>query len=250
MRERDDMQLAETDTTSVPVPRHIAIIMDGNGRWAKARGLPRFAGHKRGAETVRIIVKACQSLGIKYLTLYAFSSENWKRPATEVADLMGLFRLYLTRELNELHKNGVRVHFIGQRQELPKDIIELIEKTEEKTRMNTRLDLVLAVNYGSHSEIIRAVQSVAKDVELGRLKPADVTDACFSGYLDTAGIPNPDLMIRTSGEQRLSNFLLWQAAYAELAFVDVHWPDFSRECLEGVIRDYQGRERRYGATGN
>jgi undecaprenyl diphosphate synthase len=243
------MLLAETSAAAAALPKHIAIIMDGNGRWAKARGLPRFAGHKRGAETVRKIVKACQALGIQYLTLYAFSSENWKRPATEVADLMGLFRLYLTRELNELHKNGVRVRFIGSRDELPSDIHELIEKTEEKTSGNTGLDLVMAVNYGSHSEIMKAVQAVTKDVEAGQLNAADITDDIFSDYLDTAGIPNPDLVVRTSGEQRLSNFLLWQAAYAELAFVDVHWPDFTRECLEGVIRDYQSRERRYGATG-
>jgi undecaprenyl diphosphate synthase len=244
------MQLAETEATVGPVPAHIAIIMDGNGRWAKSRGLPRFAGHKRGAEVVRDMVKSCQALGIRYLTLYAFSSENWKRPASEVADLMGLFRLYLTRELNELHKNNVRVRFIGSRDGLPKDISTLIEQTEKKTRGNTGLNLIMAVNYGSQSEIVHAAQAIAKDVEKGLLAASEVNEACFSKYLETADIPDPDLVVRTSGEQRLSNFLLWQAAYAELAFVDVHWPEFTRECLEGVIRDYQSRERRYGASGN
>lgn len=242
------MLVAETNATAMPMPEHIAIIMDGNGRWAKKRGLPRLAGHQRGAETVRKIVKSCQALGVRYLTLYAFSSENWKRPATEVADIMGLFRLYLRRELNELHKNNVRVRFIGSREGLADDIIDLIEKTEEKTRNNSSLNLVMAVNYGSQSEIVHAVRKIARDIEAGRLSAQDVTEECFSRYLETADIPNPDLVIRTSGEKRLSNFLLWQAAYAELEFVDVNWPEFTRECLEGVIRDYQSRERRYGAT--
>ncbi len=245
---RGKMRLAETGVNVVPVPEHIAIIMDGNGRWAKSRGLPRFAGHKRGAEVVRDMVKGCQELGINYLTLYAFSSENWKRPASEVADLMGLFRLYLTRELNELHRNNVRVRFIGAREGLPGDIATLIEQTEEKTRRNSGLNLVMAINYGSQNEIIQAVKAVAKDVEKGRLTASEITEHCFAAYLETADIPDPDLVVRTSGEQRLSNFLLWQAAYAELAFVDVHWPDFTRECLEGVIRDYQSRERRYGSS--
>lgn len=242
------MLVAETNAAAMPIPEHIAIIMDGNGRWAKKRGLPRLAGHQRGAETVRKIVKSCQALGVRYLTLYAFSSENWKRPATEVADIMGLFRLYLRRELNELHNNNVRVRFIGSREGLADDIIDLIEKTEEKTRNNTSLNLVMAVNYGSQSEIVQAVRKIARDIEAGRLSAQDVTEECFSRYLETADIPNPDLVIRTSGEKRLSNFLLWQAAYAELEFVDVNWPEFTRECLEGVIRDYQSRERRYGAT--
>ncbi len=242
------MLVAETDPNAMPLPAHVAIIMDGNGRWAKARGLPRFAGHKRGAETVREVVKCCQSLGIQYLTLYAFSSENWKRPASEVADLMGLFRLYLQRELNELHKNDVRVRFIGSRDGLPNDIIQLIENTELKTMNNGGLNLVMAVNYGSQNEILGAVKAVACDVASGQLKAEDVTESCFAGYLETADIPNPDLVIRTSGEKRLSNFLLWQAAYAELAFVDLNWPEFTKESLEGVIRDYQSRDRRYGAT--
>ncbi|NQV22288.1 MAG: isoprenyl transferase [Rhodospirillales bacterium] len=242
------MLVAETNAAAMPIPEHIAIIMDGNGRWAKKRGLPRLAGHQRGAETVRKIVKSCQALGVRYLTLYAFSSENWKRPATEVADIMGLFRLYLRRELNELHNNNVRVRFIGSRDGLADDIIDLIEKTEEKTRNNSSLNLVMAVNYGSQSEIVQAVRKIARDIEAGRLSAQDVTEECFSRYLETADIPNPDLVIRTSGEKRLSNFLLWQAAYAELEFVDVNWPEFTRECLEGVIRDYQSRERRYGAT--
>ncbi len=242
------MLVAETDATAMPMPEHIAIIMDGTGRWAKKRGLPRLAGHQRGAETVRKIVKSCQALGVRYLTLYAFSSENWKRPATEVADIMGLFRLYLRRELNELHNNNVRVRFIGSRDGLADDIIDLIEKTEEKTRNNSSLNLVMAVNYGSQNEIVQAVRKIAGDIEAGRLSAQDVTEECFSRYLETADIPNPDLVIRTSGEKRLSNFLLWQAAYAELEFVDVNWPEFTRECLEGVIRDYQSRERRYGAT--
>lgn len=242
------MLVAETNHNSVPPPQHIAIIMDGNGRWAKARGLPRFAGHKRGAETVRTIVKSCQALGIPYLTLYAFSSENWKRPASEVADLMGLFRLYLRRELNDLHKNNVRVRFIGSREGLADDIVELIRKIEEKTLNNSGLNLIMAINYGSQGEILRAVRAISNDVAAGRLNAEEVTEDCFSRYLDTADIPDPDLVIRTSGEKRLSNFLLWQAAYAELAFIDLNWPEFTKESLEGVIRDYQGRERRYGAT--
>lgn len=242
------MLAAEPDPNTTPMPTHVAIIMDGNGRWAKERGLPRFAGHQRGAETVRRTVKSCQALGIQYLTLYAFSSENWKRPATEVADIMGLFRLYLRRELNDLHKNNVCVRFIGSRSGLPDDIIDLIEKTELKTRTNTGLNLIMAVNYGSQSEIVQAVRTIVKEVEAGLLRAEDVTEERFSQYLETADIPNPDLVIRTSGEKRLSNFLLWQAAYAELEFVDVYWPEFTRECLEGVIRDYQSRERRYGAT--
>ncbi len=242
------MLVAKKDHNSVPPPEHVAIIMDGNGRWAKARGLPRFAGHKRGAETVRKIVKSCQALGIHYLTLYAFSSENWKRPPSEVADLMGLFRLYLRRELNDLRRNNVRVRFIGSRDGLADDIIELIQKTEEKTEDNTGLNLVMAVNYGGQSEILSAVRAIADDVAAGRLSAEEVTESRFSRYLETADIPDPDLVIRTSGEKRLSNFLLWQTAYAELAFSDLNWPEFTKESLEGVIRDYQGRERRYGAT--
>ena len=239
---------AVKSSESPPPPVHVAIIMDGNGRWAKSRGLPRIAGHQRGADAVRRMVTGCRELGISYLTLYAFSSENWKRPAAEIDDLMGLLRLYLRRELAELHRNHVRVRFIGEREALSADIIALIEQTEETTRNNTSLNLIIALNYGSHREIVLACRRIIEDVGAGRLAADDVTVESFAGYLETAGIPDPDLVIRTSGEQRLSNFLLWQAAYSELVFVDTYWPDFTKKSLEDAVREYQGRERRYGAS--
>ncbi|MDP6563859.1 MAG: isoprenyl transferase [Alphaproteobacteria bacterium] len=235
-------------TASPPPPRHIAIIMDGNGRWAKARGLPRVAGHQRGADAVRGVVEACQDLGISYLTLYAFSSENWKRPPAEVDDLMGLLRVYLRRELRELHRSGVRVRFIGNWSVLAKDIVDLIEDAERTTRHNTGLTLIIAVNYGSHNEILGAVRRIAEQVGTGRLKVEDIDDAVFAHHLNTDGIPDPDLIVRTSGEKRLSNFLLWQAAYAELLFTDLLWPDFNRQSLEEVVDEFHRRDRRYGAT--
>jgi len=229
-------------------PVHVAVIMDGNGRWAKARGLPRIAGHRQGAEAVRRTIRASVELGIRYLTLYGFSLENWKRPAKEVADLMGLLRLYLRQEVSSLHKEGVRMRFIGDRDLLDPDIVSLIEMAEQTTRANARLDLIVALSYGSRQEITRAARSLALDAAAGRIDADAIDEATVSARLYTADIPDPDLIIRTSGEQRISNFLLWQSAYAELVFLDVLWPDFGRELLEAAIAEFAKRERRYGAT--
>ena len=236
--------------SSVPprLPTHVAIIMDGNGRWAKARGLPRVSGHRRGAAAVRTVVEACRDIGIPYLTLYAFSSENWKRPLTEIDDLMGLLRVYLRGELAELHASNVRLRFIGNREALAQDITDLIVEAETMTAANDSLTLSVALNYGSHDEIVQACRRVAEEVAAGRLKVAEITEAIFTRYLETADIPDPDLLIRTSGEQRLSNFLLWQLAYAELVFTDTLWPDFSKGELENAVAEFQRRERRYGAS--
>ena len=230
------------------LPSHVAIIMDGNGRWAKARGLPRVAGHQRGAEAVRTTVQGCQELGIRCLTIYAFSSENWKRPATEIDDLMGLLRVYIRGELAELHTGNVRLRFIGNRDQLPTDIVALIQEAEALTAANTGLIFSVALNYGSHDEIVRACQRLAKQVAAGRLDVDDIDEDTFARELETADLPDPDLLIRTSGEQRLSNFLLWQLAYAELVFLDTLWPDFSKETLRDAVTEYQSRERRYGAS--
>ena len=231
-----------------PPPRHVAIIMDGNGRWAKARGLPRVAGHQRGADTVRKAVEACREAGIGYLTLYAFSSENWKRPASEVDDLMGLLRLYLRRELRELHRNNVRIRFIGNWRVLANDIVTLIEEAQSTTQGNSGLTFIIAVNYGSQNEILKATRDIANAVKRGDLAVENIDEDLFRGYLDTRDFPDPDLIIRTSGEQRLSNFLLWQAAYSELVFMDLLWPDFNKDSLREAIDEYHRRERRYGAT--
>ena len=231
------------------LPRHVAIIMDGNGRWARARGLPRSAGHKRGADAVRRAVETARALGVRYLTLFGFSSENWKRPAEEVGDLMSLLRLYLRSEIAELHKQGVRLRFIGERDRFAPDIVALLQQAEDQTQGNTALDLIVALNYGSRSEIARAARRLAEDVRAGRLEPSAVTEERIADALWTADIPDPDVIIRTSGEQRLSNFLLWQAAYSELVFLDVYWPDFSKQDFENAIVEYNRRERRYGAAG-
>jgi len=228
--------------------RHIAIIMDGNGRWARARNLPRVAGHRRGADAVRATVTACRELAIPYLTLYAFSSENWRRPATEVDDLMGLLRLYLRQEVQSLNRNNVRLRFIGDHSRLSLDIVKLITDAQELTARNTGLVLTVALNYGSHDEILDAVRRACMDVKEGGLNPEDITEERFAGYLHTAGTPDPDMIIRTSGEKRLSNFLLWQAAYSELVFLDVFWPDFNKDSLIEAINEFRGRERRYGRT--
>jgi len=242
------MEPAATTADPPPPPVHVAIIMDGNGRWAKARGLPRTAGHKRGAESVRRTVEAARELGVSYLTLYGFSSENWKRPAGEVADLMGLLRLYLRNEINTLHKNGIRLRIIGDRARLGPDIVRLIEDGEAKTAANAALTLVLALSYGGRQELVEATRRLAQDAAEGRIDPAAIDEACLSGRLFTSGIPDPDLIIRTSGEQRISNFLLWQGAYAELVFIDTLWPEFGRTELEAAIRDFHGRDRRYGTA--
>ena len=229
-----------------PLPRHIAIIMDGNGRWANQRGLPRVEGHRRGVESVRTIVRACGDIGIPYLTLFSFSSENWSRPKSEIIDLMGLIRLFIKRDLADLHKDNVRVRIIGERTGLDADIVKLIADAEALTKDNSKLNLTVAFNYGSRAEIARAAQALAAKVERGELKASDITQDSVSGALDTAGLPDPDLFIRTSGEQRLSNFLLWQLAYAEFVFVETYWPDFNRTHLDAAIATYQSRDRRFG----
>jgi undecaprenyl diphosphate synthase len=236
------------DVTGPAAPVHVAIIMDGNGRWAKSRGLPRIAGHRRGAESVRRAVVAAAELGISYLTLFGFSSENWKRPSDEVNDLMGLLRHYLRGEIAELHKQSVRVRVIGDRTRLAPDIVTLIDNAEALTGANTRLTLIVALSYGGRDDIVQATRKLAEDVAAGRLQAKDIDETRVSNTLFTAGIPDPDLLIRTSGEQRISNFLLWQLAYTELVFTDTLWPDFSRADLERAISDFHGRERRYGAS--
>jgi undecaprenyl diphosphate synthase len=229
-------------------PVHVAIIMDGNGRWAKARGLPRVAGHKRGAEAVRRTVRGAVELGVEYLTLYGFSSENWKRPAAEIDDLMTLLRVYLVNEIEELHRQGVCLRVIGQRSRLSAEIVRLIEQAERQTAANRKLNLTVALSYGGRAEIAGAARRIAEEVQAARLDPAAIDEALFARYLLTRDIPDPDLLIRTSGEKRISNFLLWQCAYAELVFLDRLWPDFAREDLEDAIREYHGRDRRYGAA--
>ena len=231
-----------------PPPRHVAIIMDGNGRWAKARGLPRVAGHRRGAEAVRRTVMAAAELGIEYLTLFGFSSENWKRPVAEIDDLMGLLRHYLRGEIAELHKNRVKLRVIGRRERLSSDIVQLIANGEALTRDNPGLQLTIALSYGGRDEIALAARLLAEEAVAGSIRPEDIKESFFAQRLFTADLPDPDLLIRTSGEKRISNFLLWQSAYAELVFTETLWPDFAKEHLEAAVQDFHGRERRYGAT--
>ena len=230
------------------LPRHIAIIMDGNGRWAAARGLPRIAGHRRGAEAARRTVTAVSELRIPYLTLFGFSSENWKRPSTEIQDLMGLLRHYLCGEIAALHGNGVRLKVIGQLARLAPDIVSLIQHAETLTRDNSRITLTIALSYGGRAEIVAAVRAIAAQAASGSLAAEAVDEDCLARHLLTAGIPDPDLLIRTGGEQRISNFLLWQCAYSELVFTKTLWPDFSKGDLDRAIDDFCGRERRYGAS--
>ncbi len=231
-----------------PLPRHIAIIMDGNGRWAKARGLPRIAGHRRGAEAVRRTLVAAGEIGIPYLTLFGFSSENWKRPHHEVDDLMGLLRHYLRGEIAELQKKGVRLRVIGDRARLSPDIVAIIADAEVLTRDNRGVNLTVALSYGGRAEIVAMTRAVAAEVAAGRVAVEDIDEDLIADRLFTAELPDPDLLIRTSGEQRISNFLLWQCAYAELVFTRTLWPDFGRQDLEAAIADYCCRERRYGAS--
>ena len=232
-----------------PGPQHVAIIMDGNGRWAKARGLPRVAGHRRGADAVRRVIRGAAELGVPVLTLFAFSTENWARPADEVSDLMGLLRHYLRHELDELGRNGARLRVIGDRDRLAKDIVNDITDAEARTRSNTRIDVNICINYGSRDEILRATRNLARQVAAGEITAEQIDESRFERELLTAGVPDPDLLIRTSGEQRISNFLLWQCAYAELVFVDTLWPDFGKEHLERAIAEFRKRERRYGGVG-
>ncbi len=227
---------------------HIAIIMDGNGRWAKARHLPRTAGHKKGADAARAAIEACVELRVPCLTLYAFSSENWNRPEEEVGELMNLLKFYLGRELASLHKNGVRMRFIGDRSRLSEDIRERLAQAEELTANNTRLWLQVALSYGSRQEIVQAARALAEQVSAGTLDLAAIDEKLLERHLYTAGLPDPDLLIRTGGDQRISNFLLWQCAYTEFYFTDTLWPDFSKENLREAIEDFRGRERRFGKT--
>src|ERR1700738_4107444 len=244
----DGTEVADTDIAGgVPeVPRHVAIIMDGNGRWAAARGLPRVEGHRRGVEALRKTVRAAGDMGIACLTLFSFSSENWQRPPSEVRDLMGLLRRFIRNDLAELHSSNVRVRVIGERADLDPSIRRLLEEAEDLTVNNDGLILVVAFNYGARDEIARAVRRIAEEVANGTLKPEAVTAELIGSRLDAPDLSDPDLIIRTSGEQRLSNFLLWQAAYSELVFTPVYWPDFDRAALEAAIEAHSRRESRFG----
>ena len=229
------------------IPDHVAIIMDGNGRWAKAQGLPRAAGHRRGAEAVKVVVESAIKYGVRYLTLFSFSSENWKRPENEVNDLMVLLRRYLRSEIDELHENGVRLRVIGDRMDLSNDIVELINDCERRTSKNTTIDLIIALSYGSRKEIANAARVLAQKAVAGDIQIDQIDEATIERYLDTSDVPDPDLLIRTSGEKRISNFLLWQLAYAEFVFIDCLWPDFNESGFVNAISEFSRRERRYGS---
>jgi undecaprenyl diphosphate synthase len=226
--------------------RHIAIIMDGNGRWASARGLPRTAGHKQGVEALRRTVKAAAELGVEVLTVYSFSTENWSRPRAEVAFLLQLFRRFVRQDVADLHSSGVRIRMIGIREGLDPTILKLIDDAERLTAGNSGMTLVVAFNYGGRQELVNAFQSLARDVAQGLLQPADISMEAVSAKLDTHAYSDPDLLIRTGGEERLSNFLLWQCAYTEFVFLDEYWPDFDAQLLDKAIADFRGRERRFG----
>jgi len=249
MSTRSHKSLLKTAAQDTAVPVHVCVIMDGNGRWAAGRGLPRVEGHRRGAEAVREVIKEAARLGVEYLTLFGFSSENWKRPTGEVTELMGLLHLYLRKELAELHKQGVRFSVIGERARLPQDVQKLIVAAEQRTQGNTGLNLVIALSYGGRAEILGAARALAEKVKAGELDPAAITENMLESHLETADIPDPDLLIRTSGEQRLSNFLLWQCAYTEFVFTETLWPDFTAQNFRDAIDQYRSRERRYGAIG-
>jgi undecaprenyl diphosphate synthase len=239
-------QTLDAGRNGFEVPRHVAIIMDGNGRWAASRGLPRVEGHRRGVEALRKTVRAAGELGISILTIFSFSSENWSRPASEIQDLLSLLRRFIRNDLAELHKSNVKVRIIGERGDLSRDISSLLEEAEDLTRNNDGLLLIVAFNYGARQEIARAAQRAAEEVASGRMKVQDITPEFLAQHLDAPDVPDPDVIIRTSGEQRLSNFLLWQSAYSELVFVPTFWPDFDRAALEGALAEYGRRERRFG----
>ena len=236
-------------TQAPGLPAHVGLIMDGNGRWASGRGLPRLEGHRRGLEALRGAVRTAIDLQLDYLTVYSFSAENWSRPLDEVRDLMGLLKRFVRKDLIELHGAGVRVRIIGFRDNLQPDIRALLEEAETMTKLNAGLTLVVAFNYGGRQEIAAAVRAIARSLAEGRLREADIDERLLSSYLDTTGIPDPDLIIRTSGEQRLSNFLLWQAAYAEFVFLPVLWPDFDRVAFVQALAEYAARDRRFGGIG-
>jgi len=228
------------------LPRHVAIIMDGNGRWALSRGLPRSAGHRMGVEAVRRTVRAAADIGVRYLTIFSFSSENWARPTSEIDDLFGLMKRFVRRDLADLHANDIRVRMIGEREGVDADLLSLIDEAVARTRANTRLDLIIAFNYGSRAEIAKAARRLAERVVRGTMRTEDITPDALSDALDTQGLPDPDLLIRTSGELRLSNFLLWQSAYTEFVFLEACWPDFGRELLQQAIDEFGRRDRRFG----
>jgi undecaprenyl diphosphate synthase len=229
-------------------PAHVGVIMDGNGRWAAQRGLPRIEGHQRGLEALRETVRAAIEFGLDYLTVYSFSMENWNRPVQEVADLMGLLKRFIHNDLSELHKSGVKVKVIGARANLKADILALLEEAEDRTRANNRLTLIVAFNYGGRQEIAAAARALAEDVAAGLIKASEIDETLFARHLNTAGVPDPDLIIRTSGEQRLSNFLMWQAAYSEFVFLPMLWPDFDRQAFSAALAEFSARERRFGGV--
>jgi len=241
-----DLSIQPTPKLARAAPRHVAIIMDGNGRWAKERGLPRAIGHRMGVEAVRRTVRAAIELNIEYLTIYSFSSENWSRPEGEINDLMALMKRFIRRDLGELHASGVRIRVIGERNGVDRELLDLIADAENVTARNTTLQLVIAFNYGARDEIARAARELAECVAAGELQPDEITAAAIGNRLDTCGIPDPDLLIRTSGEIRLSNFLLWQCAYTEFVFLDEYWPDFGRNQLAQAIALFRSRDRRFG----
>lgn len=242
---RNPQASAEEGSTS-KLPRHVAFIMDGNGRWATARGLPRTEGHRQGLEALRRTIRYAGKIGIEVVTIYSFSSENWRRPETEVSFLMGLLRRFVQRDLSELHDANVRIRIIGGRSDLEPGILALLEEAEDLTKNNTGLNLVVAFNYGARAELVRAAQSLTQKVLSGEMRPEDISEAAISRALDTGGLPDPDLIVRTSGEMRLSNFLLWQAAYSEFYFCDQHWPDFDEAAFDEAISCFGSRQRRYG----
>ncbi|MFG6595801.1 polyprenyl diphosphate synthase [Sulfitobacter sp. 1A13368] len=243
------MSTAEIQPQTIPGgPRHVAIIMDGNGRWATQRGRPRLFGHHAGAKRVREIVECCPDVGVEYLTIFAFSTENWKRTQVEVAGLMSLFRRYISKEMRSLSDYGARVRFIGDRDRLDDKLIKLMGELEAHTAHNTRINLTIALNYGGRDEVARATHRLAQDVASGKLDPDSVDEETLPRYLDTHVLPDPDLVIRTSGEARISNFLLWQSAYAEYEFIDTLWPDFTRDEFARLCAAYGGRDRRFGAV--
>ena len=237
---------AEPEAGAGPVPRHVAIIMDGNGRWAEKRGLPRVAGHRAGAEALRKTLKAAVRHGVEFVTVYAFSSENWRRSDEEIADLTGLMRFYLDREFAEIHREGVRLQIIGDIEAFGPDLSKRLDAAVEQTKSNSRLTLVVALNYGSRGEIVDAARALAEQVKAGAIDPSAIDEAALAAQLSTDGLPDPDLLIRTSGEIRLSNFLLWQSAYAELMFVDTLWPDFDEEVFAEALSRFATRDRRFG----
>ena len=244
------MAMAAPTPDPAHTPAHIAIIMDGNGRWAKKRSRPRSFGHSQGVEALRRTVEAAGDLGVRYLTVFGFSTENWRRPSDEVSALLDLMRIYVGRDLDKLVREGVRIRVIGERAGLATDILDIISRAEARTAHNDKLDLTIAFNYGGQDEIARAAKKLARDVAAQKITPDAVDARLFAGYLDTADLPDPDLVIRPSGEFRISNFLLWQLAYAELVFLDVLWPDFDKASLEAAIDEYRRRDRRYGGAGS